>query len=828
MLRNYLAAALANLGRNWLYAGITIAGLAISFAAAILIGLYVRDEFSFDRFIPDYQRIYRLEMDLNLPGQKPSHTDAITAMVANQFRLDFPEVERIARLEMHSVGVRRGEMEAIEPIAWADPGYFKLMPLPVFAGDATAALEAPDGLAITRTVARKYFGEDAPIGKTLQISTTLNLEIGKPEWFTPHVMRVLAVLNDPPQSSHINVGIYGSGRAAISLLALDDAYPSPYNSSALTYLKLRPGASAQAVEARQQAFANRRYAAPGTQSVVRFGLVPLADLHFTSHPEWAGLRPGGDKTVDAGIAAVGMLIIVTAAINFVTLMTARAARRAVEVGVRKAVGAGRRQLILQFMGEALIYVLIAMLIGVSLAELALPYANAFVGRSLRFDYLEDPRLMASIALVAVITTLLAGGYPALVISGFKPATALRGGVGRFTGSTAVRQTLVIVQFAILIGLIVMTGTVYRQTSFALNDAFRLDTDQVLRVNAPCEPVMKHALAAIDGVRRVACVSQAVVAGGGETNSAMRPGRPQVSVSLSAVDVGFFEMHDLKPLAGRFFDPSRGQDMVLDRMGDGLANQPSVVLNQTGVSRLGFKSPEDAIGKTISWGRWSGAWLNSNRGAPPPLVPSEVVGVVPDFTLGSIRSQIPPQIYYVDPGDSRFMVVKLDGRRIPETLKAIRSAWRATGHERPLPLAFESQIVQDLYRDVVIQGAAIAICAGLAILIACMGLFALAAFTTERRTKEIGVRKAMGASTADVVRLLLWQFTQPVLWANLIAWPLAWWAMREWLHGFAYRVDLPPWLFAGAAAAAVLIAWTTVGTHAWLVARAKPVSALRYE
>jgi putative ABC transport system permease protein len=828
MLKNYLAAALGNLARNWLYAGVTIAGLAISFAAAIVIGLYVRDEFSFDRFVPDYQRIYRLEMDLSLPGQKPAHSDAITAMVAGQFRLDFPEVEQIARLEMHSVGVRRGEMETIEPIAWADPGSFRMMPMPVLAGDPNAALEAPDGLVLSREMARKYFGEDAPIGKTLQVSTTLNLEIGKPDWFAPHVMRVLAVIKDPPQSSHINVGIYGSGRAAISLLALDDKYPSPYNSSALTYVKLKPGASAQAVEARQRAFANRRYAAPGTQSLVRFGLTPLTDLHFTSHPEWAGLRPGGDKTVDAGIAAVGLLIVVIAAINFVTLMTARAARRAVEVGVRKAVGAGRRQLILQFMGEALIYVLIAMLIGVSLAELLLPYANAFVGRSMRFDYLEDPRLLASILGVAAVTTLLAGGYPAFVISGFRPADALKGGGGRSTGSGSLPQTLVVVQFAILIGLIVMTATVYRQTSFALNDAIRLDTDQILRINAPCEPVMKHALAATAGVRQVACASQVVVAGGGESNSAMQPGRPPVSVSLSAVDVGFFEMHGLKPLAGRFFDANRGQDVVLERMGDGPANQPSVVLNQTGASRLGFKSPGDAIGKTISWGRWSGAWLSGNRGTPPPLVPSEVVGVVPDFTLGSIRSQIPPQIYYVDPGDSRYMVVKLDGHRIPETLKAIRNAWRATGHERPLPLAFENQIVQDLYRDVVIQGVAIALSAGIAILIAGMGLFALAAFTTERRTKEIGVRKAMGATSFDVVRLLLWQFTRPVLWANLIAWPLAWWAMNRWLHGFAYRVDLPPWLFAAASAAAVLIAWGTVSSHAWLVARARAVTALRYE
>ena len=788
MLRNYIAAAFGNLRRNWLYAGITILGLAVSFTAAILIGLYLRDEVSFDRFIADYQRVYRVQMALTLPGQKPFESDYIAGTVSKAMTLDFPGVERTARIEMSGVGLRRGDMESLEQIAWADPDIFRILQMPVLAGDPVAALEAPDGLVLTREVARKYFGQDAPIGRTLRVTTALNLNLPPAEqkaWTAPYVMRVLAVLKDAPESSHINVGVFGSGRAGLSLLALDDRHPSPFNSTSLTYVKLKPGASPGAIQAGFPAFADRHFPAAKGASSLKFHLLPLAGLHFTTRQAGDGLRAPGDRTVDAGIGAVGLLIIVIAGINFVTLMTARATRRSVEVGVRKAVGARRRDLIGQFMGEALIYVLIAMLIGISLAELLLPYANAFVERSIRFDYFADPRLLGALAGVALATALLAGFYPALVISGFRPALALKGGVGQSTGSAAVRQTLVIVQFAILIGLIVMTGTVYRQTSFALNDAMRLDADQILRIAAPCEPALKQQIAALPGVKQAACAGGQVVAGGLSANFAMQPGHPQVTVNLGPVDVGFLEMHGLKPLAGRFFDANRGQDMVLQRMGEDASHQPSVVLNQTGALKLGFRSPQDAIGKTVSWGRWS---ASQAPGQFPPMAASEVIGVVPDFTLQSIRNQINPMIYYVDPADGRFIVAKLNGRQIPETMQAVARAWRATGHDRPLPQQFESQWVQDLYKDVVTQEIALAICAGLAILIACVGLFALAAFVTERRTKEIGVRKAMGASTFDVVRLLLWQFTKPVLWANLVAWPLAFWAMDHWLQGFEFGIQ----------------------------------------
>jgi putative ABC transport system permease protein len=265
--------------------------------------------------------------------------------------------------------------------------------------------------------------------------------------------------------------------------------------------------------------------------------------------------------------------------------------------------------------------------------------------------------------------------------------------------------------------------------------------------------------------------------------------------------------------------------VLDRPGAGPELQPSILINESAARVMGFANPAEAVGKSFVWTRWAQTGYGPNI---PPAGTSRIVGVVPDFTLGSIRTAIVPALYYVDPYRTQFLLMKLDGSSIPETLRGIDQAWRSTGHFRPAAYVFESRAVQNLYQDVITQGVALAVLAGLAILIACVGLFALAAFTTEQRTKEIGVRKALGASTSDLVRLLLWQFTKPVLWANLIAWPAAFWAMDHWLHGFAYRVDLPPWLFLLASAAAVLIAWGTVATHAFLTARARPATALRYE
>ena len=830
MLRNYLAAAFGNLTRNWLYAGVTILGLAAGFAAAILIGLYLRDEYSFERFIPGYQQVYRAQLDLAVPGQAVQLRDTSQGSVARNLAADFPEVQVAARIQPSSQGLGRDRPVAIDTVGWADPDFFKVMPFPVLAGDPVAALHAPDGVVLTRAMARKFFGEDRPIGKTLIVSPALDIGrfgLGVKE---AHPVRVLAVLEDIPSETHLDLQVFASALAPWAAMADEDAHPSPFNVSFLTYVRLNPGASIDRVRAALPAFDQRNYP-PVVKggSVQTYRLVPLKDLHFDANSSNDWLRQPASRSVDAGIGAVGVLIILIAAINFVTLMTARATRRAVEVGVRKAVGARRGDLVAQFMGEALIYVLIALVIAVAVVELVLPQVDAFLDRTMLFDYLRDPSLLAAMIGAALLTALLAGFYPALVLSSFRAAQALKGGVGQARGAAGVRQVLVVAQFAILIGLIIVTVTLYRQTSFALQDALRLNADQVVRIRAICNPDFRQELAALPGVKAATCASDVAEGQGASTTVVRLQSGAKFTLQATPVETGFFEIHGLSPMAGRFFAQDRGEDMILEQRPNGSGPpssdlQPTVVLNQSAARLLGYGRARDAVDRLVTWTRWSAA-----RGpGAPPLRSSRIIGVVRDFTLGSIRTPIAPSLYFIDVCCAEYTLVRLDGRRLPETLPAIDRLWDHTGHDRPIQRTFESQAVQALYRDVLTQEVAIAVCAGLAIVIACLGLFALAAFTTERRIKEIGVRKAMGASTSDVMGLLVWQFTKPVLWANLVAWPLAFWAMDHWLHGFAYRVDLPIWLFLAASVVAVLIAWMTVSTHAWLVARAQPAVALRYE
>jgi putative ABC transport system permease protein len=410
----------------------------------------------------------------------------------------------------------------------------------------------------------------------------------------------------------------------------------------------------------------------------------------------------------------------------------------------------------------------------------------------------------------------------MVLSSFRPAGVLKGQLVRSTGGALLRQGLVGLQFAVLIGLVVSTVVIWRQTVFATRESLRLDSDQMLMVYAPCGPnALKQEIAALPGVAGVACSSDAPLNHHMVTDVRL-PGGRIVDVDANDVGFGFFELYGLKPLAGRFFAEAHGGDAI-SAADDRPDRDEAVVVNQTAARDLGYARPADAVGKSFPW-----MHDKDTSGRMFKLHPARIIGVVDDFPIASIRSRIQPTAFYVQPDRQTYINVKLKGRDIPQTTKAIEALWPKHGFPGRITAFFLDQVVQSRYRDITQESQLFGIFAGIAVLIACLGLVGLAAFATERRTKEVGIRKAVGASALDVLKLFLWQFTVPVLWANLVAWPLAFLAMSRWLQGFAYRIPLTVWPFALAAAAAVLIAWLTVLAQASRAARARPVSALRYE
>jgi putative ABC transport system permease protein len=822
MLRNYLAAALSNLARNRFYAGITIAGLAIGFASALLIGLYLRHELTYDRFIPGHDHVFLINQTFTAHNKPPFDFDDTSGRLAEDLKLDFPQIQYAARLAGSGFPpvVRRGSVSVSERLFnWADPDFFKVMPMPAVAGDPGTALEAPDALVLSRAAARKYFGRDAPLGGVLLVDG--------------HPMHVGAVIEDIPSNSHLVGDVFASSKAPFSLLKL--LYDAGYSSNSnLTYIRLKPGASPAAMNAAFPAFVERRIM-PAIrtlnpdehQDLYVMRLKPLTAIHL--RPADVGdPKPGADFKVLIGIGVIGVLIVVVAAINFVTLMTARAARRATEVGVRKALGAQRKDLVAQFMGEALIYVAVALVLAIAIAELLLPGVNAALQRKMAFSYVSDPPLLVAMISVALAIGLGAGLYPALVLSAFRPAAVLKGGSIAAAGGGGVRQALVVAQFAVLITLVLSTVTIFRQTMFALKDATHTNKDGVMMLFAsPCTDTLRDAIRAVPGVRGAACSSPGAVELSHSRDLAEVGGR-KVFLNYSPVDFGFFDIYGVKPVAGRLFR--------LDRPGDDGGKltdvPPTIVLNESAVRALGFKSPQTAIGRLVTWHFNARETMKTiGREVAPPRA-SEVIGVVPDISFGSVRQRVSATFYFVGPKNdlmtSVALNIKIDRAHTADTVKAIDRVWAKVSGGLPAQQYFADQFLMRLYIDNVIHGGFIAICALIAVSIACLGLFALSAYTAERRTKEIGIRKAMGATSADILRLLLWQFTQPVLLANVLALPVAWLVMNNWLKGFAYHVSMAPWTFVAAAGVAVLIAWGTVFAHALRVSRARPVGALRYE
>jgi putative ABC transport system permease protein len=817
VLQNYFAAALRNLVRNGAYTIINILGLACGFAAILLIALFVRDEYSYNRFFPDYDRIYNITETISLPGESPLHIAVTAADIGPAMKLDFPEIEAVTRLSPEPVSLRHGDVDEPDIVYWADPNFLRVFPMKIVAGDPNEALSRPDSLVLTRRAARRYFGRDDVVGETLELSRQHNMRIG-------------AVIEDFPANTHFDIDVLAPAVASFSALAELDA--SDANPNALrkenvySYFKLRAGARiTQVVDAMSDFTLRHVRGELGGQPVAKayhFNLVPLTRIHLQGS-QIADMKPPGDPLMVQTLIGIAALILIVAGSNFVSMMTARAAGRAVEVGVRKAEGATRAQIVTQFLGECLLYTALALVLAIATTDLALPAMNGFLQRDIVFDYLRDPVLGCGVIVAWLLTGLAAGAYAALVISRFKPGVVLKGLVFLPGGSGRLRHILVVFQFGTLIALIVSTATIHRQTQYALEERLRLPTNQIYISRFNCPKSFKEAVTQLPGVLTSSCVSGSALSY--DRSSSMfesASGRP-IAVRGAPVDYDFFGLFSVQPLAGRLFSRDRGEDGVL-RSSSIADTNPSMIINETGARALGYATPQAAVGQYRLWNR---IVIDEQGINPTPVQSSQIVGVVPDFAFDSARTVIEPTVYFIDPHQTSATVLKLDGPRIPETLRAVQTLWsRVT--DSAMDGLFLSQRVNDLYADIKRESAIFSIFSGVAIVIAALGLLGLAVFTAERRTREIGLRKAMGASRWDILRFMGWQFARPVLWANLIGWPLAYLCMRRWLDGFAYHIELDPTVFVAASAAALFIALVTVSGHAILVARTNPVEALRYE
>jgi putative ABC transport system permease protein len=576
-----------------------------------------------------------------------------------------------------------------------------------------------------------------------------------------------------------------------------------------TFVRLSSGAQPERIQQQMPALMHELWPRrpPGLGATME--LVRIDRVHL-----FPGLDPDARGRL-TGTAVIGALILLLACINFVNLSTARATRRALEVGIRKSCGADRGILIAQFLTESILHVALACAIAMVMTEWCLPYLNAFLDTHATVEYWRNPAIMAWIVLGALILALLAGLYPAFVVSAFRPATVLRGTLTHSRGASRVWQALVVLQFAALIGLMIAAGVVYRQKLFATRNTLRVPSDQILLIQSPCNSAFKSEIQRLPGVRGVGCSSESILEDQSFDNVRL-PDGGALALSLMEIGHGVLELYGLQPLAGRFL-PDTAQtgspNTAAAPTDPAAAGEPlRLVINQTAVRALGFSSPTAAIGQTIK--------LSDHDG--------EIIGVVADFSLDSVKHKINPTMYRSDPKTFSLITVSLSGHNIPESLDAIDHLWQRTGGKGPITRHFLSEHIQGLYIAMLRQAELFGLFVAIAVVLASLGLFALTAAVTERRTREIGIRKAMGADASQIMRLLVWQFTRPVLWANVIAWPIGAYVMGRWLQGFAYHTDLPPWIFVGATLIAIVIAQLTVATQCLLVARGNPIAALRFE
>lgn len=802
MIRNFLLIALRNLFKHKVFSFINIFGLAIGIAASLLIVQYARFELSYDRFEPDYHDIYRLQLDRYNNGKLSTRWAAGATGLGPAVKDALPEVESFARLRQNSTVVSYKDQEFKENrLYFTTDDFIRMFGYKTLAGARTAALKNINSAVLTASTAKKYFGNEDPIGRTIFLNKT-----------DPY--KVTAVVADPPPNTHLKFDALFSW-ANVVAQAGPDVNTVWYWDGFFNYIKVRPGTDPAVLEKKIAAAIQAKWG--GEMQKSHDGMVihlqALPDIHLYSH-YLNEAEVNGDGNGVYFLLIIAVFIIVIAWINYINLSTARSVERAREVGVRKVMGSLRRQLIGQFLFESLLINALAVVMAFLLILLCLPLFNFITGKDLHFSLLKDPVFWTLLTGLFLIGTLLSGGYPAFVLSSFRPVAVLKGRLSKTGHGALLRQSLVVVQFIASVILMVGTFAVYRQLYFMQHQDLGVKIDQKLVIVGPAvvDSTFHQKLSAfktetlrIPGVQEM--TASTVVPGGqtGWNAGGIRLVNSDPTTAnqyrVIGIDQDFLPAYGLRLLAGRNFYP-------------GQADSNSVLFNEAAIKELGFSKPQDVLSKRIEfWGRQY-----------------TIVGVVANHHQESLRQDYDAHIFRFLPDLNSFYSLKLSTARNdwPEIVAAVQQQYKTFFPGNPFEYFFLDEHFAEQYKADKQFGRTFGLFAGLAIFVSCLGLLGLAAFVTNQRTKEIGVRKIVGAGIPSILLLLTRDFMKPLVLAFLLAVPLTWWLLNQWLENFAFRMHVSPWIFILPMLLVLAIALLAVSSQTLKAAAANPANSLRTE
>lgn len=793
MIKNYFKIAWRNLKKSKAFSFINILGLTVGLTVSFLIFLYIRFEVNYDTFHAKADRIYRVVSDIKTPTETIKADKPAWAVPPNVID-EFAEVEAFVRFSITDFIVRKDDTRFQEDAcAFADSAFLSVFDFPLLEGDTKTALKEPFSIVLTETSAKKYFGQASPIGQTLLIAQE-ELPV-----------TVTGIIADMPENTRLKADMVVSMSTLTQKLdaGLDEQWG---NYGAEAYLLLKPGSSAAGLQAKFPAFLEKRNGSKMKQSqmFVTLFLEPLNEVYLYSTRN--GSTTGNINNVYI-FSIVAVFILLIAAFNFINLTTARSTERAKEIGIRKVAGAEKPQLVRQFIGDSVLLCLIAFLLAVGLSILLLPLFNQLAGKQVNTGVFPNLAHIGILFITAVCVGLLAGIYPALVLSGFKPADVLKGRFATGTRGIFLRKALVVVQFTISIALIFGTLVVYHQMQYMRNQNLGFSKEQTVVIDtkgSPARETFKHALAGIPAITAAALSGS--VPGGGNPGAYSEieniNGDLQIAnLDLYFVDFDYLNLYDIKVAAGRGFS----RDFATD-------SAQAMIINEAAATLFGYHTPDEAVGKRFKqWGR-----------------EGTIIGVVNDFHYRGLQDKIAPLTMRIEAGSWSLVSVKISTTDIAKAIAAIEKEWKATAPNQSFTYFFLDEYFNRQYRSEEQFGRLFLNFAILAIFISCLGLFGLSSYSTAQRVKEIGIRKVLGASVSGIVQLLSSDFVKLVLIGITIALPLAWWAMNNWLEDFAYSIDIQWWMFAAAGMTAIAIALATVGFQAIKAAVANPVESLRTE